>query len=182
LAAGPFRRVRGRLDHTGRVVLSLPIGSVDLRVDLHDHGYRPLERTGVVVVADDGPGGELVLALQRGAELHLGVRGDADFTAEVRKGHVFFVLHDTQVDAVRGPFPPGSDQSNFEIDGLHVWLRDRWLLDQMPAFTGEDCSTLNGLTPGTYRLAAFPDDLVFEPATFAVGPGDTDVELRWRRR
>ncbi len=63
-----------------------------------------------------------------------------------------------------------------------MWLEAPGLLSQMPRFDDTGHATQTGLAPGRYRLAAFPDDFVFEPGSFAVGENGGAVELHWRRR
>lgn len=69
-----------------------------------------------------------------------------------------------------------------------MWLAEPGLLQQLlePDQTGH--ALLHGLAPGRYTVKAFPDDFLFEPASFELQDPDPEtgetptVEIRWRMR
>ena len=119
--------------------------------------------------------------LQRGVTVELEVGGAAPFDEHVRKDHVLFLLESEQLAAVRGPFRDQGGESNQRINGVDMWLESPGLMLQVPSFEERDVK-LGGLAPGRYSLRSFPDDLVFEPVSFDVGPAGGRITLRWRRR
>lgn len=176
-----FRTYLGDSDVAGLLELELPVGAVDIACHVSHLGYVPCVRLGLAVTATEPPN-DVQIELARGAQVHLVVRGPTPFGDEQRAEHVLFLLEDRQLASVRGPLPPTDPAVNWSGNGVHLWLGDPGLMNQVPEFDESGRATLPGLAPGRYRLAAFPDDLVFEPATFPVGETDTHVELRWRRR
>jgi hypothetical protein len=163
------------------VQLKLPRGAVDVSVHLQESGYVARTVLGVQVTADPEPA-PIVVDLQRGVELELEVSGDAAFDRAVREGHVLFVLEQAQVPLVRGPFAEQGGESNHRVGGVNLWFEQPGLLQQMPDFGDGGIAKLGGLAPGRYTMKAFPDDFVFEPASFDVAAGGSKVTLRWRRR
>jgi len=179
--ASVFQMIQATVDRAGLVVLGVPVGMVDISVHLGTSGYAPRQMFGLVVTTDERPA-EVRVELTAGVDLRLAVTGAMPFRNKVHEGHVLFVLEDAQVASVRGPFVEQGGDSNLRIQDVNMWLAEPGLMNLMPRFDEDARATVTGLLPGRYRLVAFPDDLVFEPSTFAVGPGDTDVELRWWRR
>ncbi len=179
--AASFESVQGEVDSTGLMLLEVAVGRVDLAFDFLREGYRPWRLLGLAVPGPD-PTDEVRVELVPGVDLRLVVRGDTPFGPQDRKDHALFVLEDAQVPLVRGPVPPQEESSNARVEGVRLWLTESGLVYQVPKFDAAVRATLIGLTPGRYRLAAFPDDFVFEPATFVVDENGGDIELRWRHR
>lgn len=179
--AGAFQVAGATLDDTGLLPLQVPLGTVDVCIDLQDAGYVRCLRNGIAVSKSEHPA-EVRIEVEPGVDVRLAVRGATPFTPAVGKGHVLFLLEDGQADLVRGPFADQGGESNARINGVNVWIASQGLIHQMPRLDASARATVRGLAPGRYRLAAFPDDLVFEPSTFEVGPAGADVELGWRRR
>jgi hypothetical protein len=179
--AAQFLSTHGEVDSTGLIRCPVAAGRIDLALDLQQHGYRPWRGFGIEVPRPD-PTDEVRVELARGVELRLAVVGMSAFTPAMRSGHALFVLGDSQLSSVRGPFPEPGRSGIMRIDGLGMWLAEPGLRTQMPRFDAAGRATVTGLVPGRYRLVSFPDDLVFEPTAFAVGDNGADVELRWRRR
>ena len=175
-----FEGARGKIDTTGLVEVRLPIGRVDVSLHLLESGYCPRIVAGLPVTGD-ATSPPIVIELQRGVTVELDVGGDAPFDEHVRKDHVMFLLESGQLATVRGPFPQQGGESNHRINGVNMWIESPGLMLQMPSFDERDVK-LGGLAPGCYSLRSFPDDLVFEPASFDVGPAGGRITLRWRRR
>ncbi|HEU4418147.1 MAG TPA: carboxypeptidase-like regulatory domain-containing protein [Planctomycetota bacterium] len=175
-----FEGARGKIDTTGLVEVRLPIGRVDVSLHLLESGYCPRIIAGLPVTGD-AKSPPIVVELQRGVTVELEVCGDAPFDEHARKDHLVFLLESGQLAAVRGPFRDQGGESNHRINGVNMWLESPGLMLQMPSFDGRDVR-LGGLAPGCYSLRSYPDDLVFEPASFVVGPAGGRITLRWRRR
>lgn len=175
--AAAFVSVGGEVDSTGLLVVHVAAGRVDLALDFQQHGYRPWRAFGMVAPAHAA--GEVRVELVRGSELRLSMPG---FAPSVRRGHALYVLEGAQLAAVRGPDPKSVHSASRLEEGVGMLLDEPGLRYQMPKFDTAGHARLTGLAPGRYRLVAFPDDFVFEPATFLVGEGDAEVELQWRRR
>ena len=172
---------RDKLDTTGLLQLQVPVGSVDVSLHLHESGYAPRVVAGLRVTKTEDPP-EVPVELTRGVEIDLRIRGEETFD-EARKDHLLFLLAQSQLAQLRGPFPRQGGPSNHRINGINMWVGQPGLLKQMPNFDGGDgTAKLQGLLPGRYRLVAFPADLTFEPEEFAVGAEGASIVLDWRRR
>ncbi|MCP3916195.1 MAG: sigma-70 family RNA polymerase sigma factor [bacterium] len=172
-----FRTVRENVDLSGNVAIEVPVGRIDVAFYLNDDGYFPAQFDSLQVTREERP--RELIELRRGTELELRVVGEE---LPQTAGHLFFVLHESQFDAVRGPFPRQGGPSNHRINGVNMWVREPGLLYQKPEFDHTMRTLQRGLKPGRYALKVFPDDYVFEPATFEVEGTRTSVELEWRRR
>lgn len=175
-----FRQVHDKLDSTGLVRLDVPIGLVDVNLHLGKSGYAPKLVTGLRVDGSDEPPA-IRVELTRGAEVRLRLRDAAGY-GDASDGRLVFLLEQSQLVWLRGPFQHQGGPSNNRINGVNVWLRSPALMQQMPHFEGDGTAVLTGLMPGRYRLVAVPDELEFTPAEFAVGSDGAQIELGWRRR
>ena len=175
-AARDFLPCMGNIDLDGILELELPLGRGDLDVAMTWEGYvaRRVPDLGVREDPDPKP---ITVELERGVELILNHAHGFD----AAEGHVLFVLAESQLNHVDGPFAV-AEPGTVQLGDAHFRLASRSLRSQY--FHGEEGVTeLHGLFPGTYHVVAFPDDLVFEPASFVVeGPERVEVELRCRPR
>ncbi|MBL9078095.1 MAG: hypothetical protein JNL08_11360 [Planctomycetes bacterium] len=172
-----FVRAAAAIDATGLWRERVPTGRIDLHVALPAAGYAPLRRTGIVVTAD-GATTELRVALVRGVDLRLRF-ADAEAFAQLPP-HALFVLTEAQQAGVAGPIEPIGAVTM--VGSVPLRLDDPTLLHQRIANDENGVATVRALAPGRYRLCAFPDDLVLEPASVAVADDTGEVVVRWRRR
>ncbi|MEO6709913.1 MAG: hypothetical protein ABIP42_10065 [Planctomycetota bacterium] len=147
-------------------------------------GYTPKLTTGipVTIAGNDSP---IVVELARGCQVKLSLKADEDVGR--LRGHLVFVLHESQLESLRGPFPRQGGPSNSRLNGVNMWVADPGLLQQLLDVDASGLCVLGGLEPGRYTLKSFPDDFIFEPATFDLGDAAVSierltVEIRWLSR
>ncbi|MBM4061600.1 MAG: hypothetical protein FJ265_10975 [Planctomycetes bacterium] len=179
-AEDSFHVTQRSLDSTGLFQLKLPLGRVDVTFHLQEKGYAPRTVTDLPVTREPDPA-PIPVEITRGVSVTLTVADAAGF-AKARAGHVLFLLEQSQLGMVRGPFPRQGGPSNMRINGICVWLEQHGLMNQMPDFDDTGRARLTGLLPGRYRLVALPGDLTFTPADFAITADGTVVELAFRRQ
>ena len=63
-----------------------------------------------------------------------------------------------------------------------MWMSEWGLMDQMLEVDHTGFALLEGLKPGRYTLKSYPDDFVFEPATFELRDQQSTVGIRWSMR
>ena len=184
--AEAFRKVRDSRVVDNSIELEVPLrggfGTIDLAVQLNEDGCRPRRVLGLPVtpLAETPP--VTTVELERGVDGKLHLTGDESLTAELQRGHLFFLLHDDQLASLRGPFPRQGEPSNHRINGINMWVGEPGLLYQMPEFGPTGFAFLQALKPGRYTLKSFPDDFVFTPASFEIVEDQDTVEIRWQRR
>jgi len=177
-----FQPARVPLSHDGAAELHLPVGAVDLSVHASELGYAPATVHGVQVTKDP-PRLPVVVELSRGVEVKLALVDEAGAGGASLRDHRLFLLEDAQLALLRGPFPRAGASSNYDIDGVHLWVGDPGLLDRMLQPDDRGRARLPGLAPGRYTLRAYPEDLRFEPEAFDVtGEESGPIEIRWRLR
>lgn len=184
-ADSAFTNIREEIDHDGMVELELPVGIVDVATHLAADGYAPQVATGIAVTAE-GNVDPMVIELTRGLDVKLSLKAAED--VERLRRHLVFLLHESQLGALRGPFPRQGGPSNHRLNGVNMWVGDPGLLYQCLEIDPAGSAVLGGLAPGRYTLKSFPDDFVFEPSTIELLGGDASdsekptVEIRWRSR
>src|SRR5262249_7290121 len=157
------------VDATGSCLVDLPVGRVDLGIDLTSADYATRIVESVEVFADRAHA--VTVELQRAAELAMHMKPMPD--------HAVFVLRDDQASEVSGPYEKMEPPANCHIDGVNLWLREPASLSrQLVRVDHNGTCRLHGLDPGRYTLCAFPDDLVFDPLTIEVALPQTSVEVR----
>ena len=179
---GSFRTANAAVDVNGQVELELPVGLVDLAIRFADEGFAPRQVLGIAI--REGGDDELTVELERGLEAKLEFAGDEPLDG--LREHLVFALHESELSAVRGPFADQGGASNHRINGRNMWLAEPGLMTRLIDVDALGVALLRGLTPGHCSLVAFPDDLVFEPSSFAVERGGdehaTRIAIRWRHR
>src|SRR5262249_35287155 len=81
-----FRGCAAEIDVTGSCRVDLPIGVVDLSLDLHADGYVPRVVTNVEVVAR--PSAPLTVELERSVALRLRIAGASALAPEIAEKHL----------------------------------------------------------------------------------------------
>lgn len=166
---------------SSEVTLDLPVGSIDLVVNLQKEGYLPWSLSGFGV--EVGPTKELEVRLTRGVDARVDLLAETDEPFSSLREHEFFLLEATQLDFVRGPFPEDDSRSNIKANGIRMWLQDPAMLNQMLSIDDTGTALLRGLAPGQYALRALPADLDIEPAFVTVSSGaKAHLQFRWRSR
>jgi len=177
-----FRRVDAEWSLHGVAELELPVGTVDLSLFLNELGYVPIVAFGLPVTEDPTPE-PVVIELTRGIEVKLALLPEADSPVDSLSNHLFFLLEDSQLSLLRGPFPRQGGPSNCKIDGICMWVGDPGILEQMFHPDDRSRARVRGLGARAYTLRAFPDDFLFTPETFEVTEEQADpIEIRWRLR
>lgn len=171
-----FASLRAPIDVDGQLRLELPVGLVDVQIHLAAAGFAPALLRGIEVT--DRPREAVLVRLERGLDVTIRLaEGSAAHTAS---SLVVFVLGNSQLTAVQGPFPEGSNRSNQRIQGVNLWVEGPSLLNQVLRFE-RGAARASGLRPGRYVLRSYPDDLIFEPSSFEL-TGDRDLEVSVRAR
>lgn len=177
-----FQRISTELDAEGFVELGPPVGSIDLSIHFAESGYSPRVELGIPVTEDSDPAA-LTIELVRGIKAKIELLEEAGLGREPLEGHLLFLLEESQLSSVSGPYPERGSPSNIQINGLRMWLETPVLLNQMLLFDEMGFALVDGLDPGRYSIRSFPDDFVFEPDSFEVTEQDeAAVVVRWRRR
>jgi hypothetical protein len=171
-----MRELRTRLASDGTATLQLPVGRVDMAVDLTRLGYARRTLTDVLVTER---GEKRRVALERGVDVRLHLpRNDA---RKLRR-HAVFLLEESQRDDVRGPFEAGSGEGNTRVEGVRLRV-EPGVLGQTVELYRRGQATLRGLVPGRYVLRVFPGDLRLGPDVIVLDqPGIVDVPLTLRAR
>ncbi len=177
-----FRRIRAEVDADGIIELESSVGSIDLSIHLADEGYAPEMVLGIPVT--ESPDSDaLIVELDRGVRAKIELRGEAGLGSEDLAGHLLFLLEDSQLASVSGPYPTHDSPQNQRINGLYMWLENPVLLNQMLRVDEMGFALVDGLEPGQYSIRSFPDDFAFEPESFEVtGQDEAAVVIRWKRR
>lgn len=176
-----FRAQSDVLELVGHTIdLELPVGTVDLSLFLSADGYAPARIHDVPVSAGE-PGAPFVVRLARGVEVKLRLE-PRPMTAAERRGRLFFLLEESELASVRGPYPTQGGPSNHKVGGVCMWLGEPGLLEQMVHFDEAGAALRKGLAPGRYGVRYYPDDYAFAPETFEVGKEGAVVELGWSPR
>jgi hypothetical protein len=175
--------VDANLDPRGLLELALYPGVYDVELDLTSGGYLPGRLGGLVV--GEGESREHELLLTRGLDRF--VRLDPPPSAADGFGeHLVFLVHESELDAIAGPYPEQGPPSNRRINGICMRLDDPTLMEQLLSrddFASTGKTRLFGLKPGRYVLKSYPDDYLFEPPALELSPTSPDeLVLRWRRR
>jgi len=183
-----FAECSAAIDVAGSCALELPVGRVDLSVELERAGYVPRVVEGLTIAA----GREVVsitIELDRGATLSLRLRGERELTTGDELGHAVFLLRDDQASAVKGPFearaatpfslPPSANRA---INNVYLWVRDPSLMHQLVELDRQGDAEVRGLARGRYTLRAFPDDFIFDPPAIEVTAPRCVAEVRWTQR
>jgi len=123
-----------------------------------------------------------VVELERGIDVTIRLRGQAAFTAEDRRNHLIFLLEESELSAVSGPYPRRGGESNRHINGINMRIQEPRLLQQMLKFNENDIARHKGLRPGRYTIRAYPDALEFAPRTFELSEQRASVEVEWGPR
>lgn len=166
-----LRPLTARLDK-GRVELRLPPGYVDLEIDLAGDGYVPVFLDGVAI--PDGSE-ELSVSLTPAVDVLIELAGPE--SARLLEGRVVFLLHDDELEQVRGPLPPEED-SNITINGMRMWVESRRLQRQLLVFDDQGVATVSGLPEGDYSLLCFPTDRKCVPESIRLqGPNGQSVRV-----
>ena len=171
---------RSRVDIDGLLELSMPVGRVDLRLNFEEDGYCPEELQRLAVTADGNADPHRV-EFVRGVEVAIEVAAGAELSEKERRNHLFFLLEESQLDAVAGPFPRQGGPSNHRINGINMRLDEPGLIQQMVQFDSAGRAALRGLRPGRYRVVAFPADVQFAPVSFDV-PAQPRFEVSLARQ
>lgn len=174
--ADHFDHIRPELDDEGNAELDLPVGDVDLSIYMTALGYAPAEVRDVSVPF--GRAGQLTIRLERGLDIAIQFEGEGDFY-RAREDHLVFLLEESKLSYVRGPFPTQAPPCNIRV-GLNMWFRDPGLLSRILDVNTE--VKVSAVAPGRYAVRAFPDDLLFTPETFAISPEQRSVVVAWRER
>lgn len=126
------------------------------------------------------PGGEptqVVLALQPGLELHLGLDPSS---GPFPRGHVLLLLEEAARDAVRTPLPDPDGECGPSGPPYEIVSTQPFLMREL-RFHETGTALARGLEPGRYVLRAFPADLVLEPETIQLEASTTaPVLVRWK--
>lgn len=177
-----FQRVDAEWSLHGVAELELPVGAVDLSLFLNELGYVPIVAYGLPVTKDPTPE-PIVIELTRGIEVKLALLPEAESPVDSLSNHLFFLLEDSQLALLRGPFPRQGGPSNYKINGICMWVGDPGILEQMFHPDERGRARVSGLGARGYTLRAFPDDFLFTPGTFEVTEEQADpIEIRWRLR
>ena len=158
----------------GTFEVELPVGTVELELLLVESGWAPVRVSGVSVASG---GSTHRVELTRGAELVLELPPGRPLDGS---GSLFFALGEAQLDSVRGPFPRQGGPSNHRINGVNMWIESTGLIQQLFYFE-DGRATVRGLPLGTVHLRAFPEDVVFTPATVELVGGRQTVAVDWTR-
>lgn len=175
-----FVPVPAEFDSHGVARLELPAGVADLRIVALYAGFVPRTITGLRL-GGDAQAAPIPIDLQRGATVRLVLRGAEPWLAVGGGPRQVFVVDQVQRAGLRMPVSAAAYANPWGMRP-DASAGDPAVLQQIPRFGADGAATIVGLAPGEYRLVTFPDDVVFEPATFVVGEGAAEVELRWRRR
>lgn len=179
---GAWLNANDKIDATGLFEMRLPIGAVDVSMWLTEGGYqaRTLQALPVTANADPAP---IPVELVRGARVELVLAGDTPMPRDIAQKHLLFFVDERTSALVRGPFAKQGGESNHRLNGINMWFGNPGLLHRHVHFTtAGDPVALRGLAPGRHWLRAFPDDLVFEPASFDVTESGGRFVVRWQRR
>jgi RNA polymerase sigma factor (sigma-70 family) len=175
-----FQDENGVPDVAGVLELELPVGKVDLRIALGTEGYAP--RTVFGLEVEEGAGEPVTVELVHGLSATLHFESDPLIGREQTSGHLIFLLEDSELPSLRGPFPSQGGRSNMRINGVNMWLGDPNLMQRLLHPGIHDKIRVPGLAPGRYWIRAFPDDFTFEPESFLVDREDVEVTIDWRQR
>ncbi len=167
-------------DVRGMFELDLPVGKVDLKLALGTEGYAPRTLLGLEV--EESPGEPVTVELEQGMSATLRFESDPPIGREQTNGHLIFLLEESELASLRGPFPSQGGRSNIRINGVNMWLGDPNLMQRLLAPGINDKIRVPGLAPGRYWIRAFPDDFLFEPESFLVDHEDVEVTIDWRQR
>ncbi len=170
-----WRAAQAPIDVKGRARLTVPVGRVDLEVDLRDEGWQPSRRLGVVVAeGDERP---VRVPLERGSELELRLVEAATGEGARPDGHQLFVVPEALRTSVRGPAP---GESAGTLNGVRVVLDDPAVRGGWVRPDERGAVTVRGLAPGRHAAVLLPADLELSPAVFTVpAPDGEPVVLRW---
>ncbi len=172
-----FRTTTTDIDIHGKAALELPVGAVDLAIDLESDGFQPLRLHGVSVPELPSPHPYEVL-LQKGAEVDFQLV-DVSTGQKVRPAdHLVYVVPEAKRDLIRQPAE--GERAYHRINGVEVLIEDPELGGRRLKLREEGKAVQGGLEPGRYYLMAFPPDLVLEPASFTIPrAADEPLEVRW---
>jgi RNA polymerase sigma-70 factor (ECF subfamily) len=175
-----FQDENGVPDVEGLLELELPVGKVDLKIALGAEGYAPRSVFGIEV--EEGAGEPVTVELVHGLSATLHFESDPPIRREQTSGHLIFLLEESELTSLRGPFPSQGGPSNMRINGVNMWLGDPNLMQRLIHPGIHDEIRVPGLAPGRYWLRAYPDDFTFEPEGFLVDREDVEVTVDWRQR
>lgn len=168
----------GSRDIEGVMDLVFPMGTVDLSFDLSQSGYVPQLMTQLEVTDDPEPTPHVV-KLTPGLEVELRMQGPKPLRTEPGNP-LLFLLAESESGAVKGPYEQGSAQANHRLNGVPMWLTDPTLTSRRLLLDEEQRAVIRGLTPGRYRIHAFPPVVAFEPDAFQVSESNSTAEVRWQ--
>ena len=177
-----FREIPASRFLTGRGDVEFPTGTVDLRVWLGREGYAPRFLSQVPVPEGTNPY-PLTIELSRGVEAGIVLLAEDESEWETTPEHVLFLLEETQVDLVDGPFFDSPSSSVAYVGSVPLRFNDRGITQQYlrPDATGH--VRLQAVRPGIYTIRAFPDDYDFTPEWFEITrEAEVPIGIRWRRR
>lgn len=172
-----FHELHGALDGIGRFEAELPVGRVDVCLQLGAAGYQRQVVVGLTVGAEPQPEAVRV-ELVRGATASLRIDDAAGFRRQMANA-VTVLLREDELGVVE--VATRADRAG-DPDRL-LW-QHRPDLAQRVVWPEQDLPVLlHGLSTGRYRLVAIPDVATFEPAWIDVGGAANEpVDVRWRPR
>jgi hypothetical protein len=163
-----FRPVLDQRPQQGHMSLSVPVGMIDLEIDLTEEGYI---KKGVQVLVGERET-PLEVALEPSVDARFELEGPA---VEALSGHLLFLLREGGQERVIGTVAQGD--GNACINGKHVRFVGGIGTDRLLSFEGST-ARITGLEVGRYVLQAIPDDLRFDPAVVVFDePGLAKVKV-----
>lgn len=178
--AARYRGTHADIDIHGRAEVKLPVGAVDLAIDLVSDGYVPLRLPGVAV--PEVPSAHPVeVFLERGAELGFQFIDASTGEGARPADHLVYAVPEGKRDLIRQPV---GDELSHRINGVRVVIQDPELNGRRLPLSGKGTAEQQALEPGRYLLMVFPPDLALEPAAFTIprvggGAEVEPLEVRW---
>jgi hypothetical protein len=173
---GPFRTVKAQRAPDGSARVRIPAGTVALEVDLSGQGYARKVVPSVLVPARGS--GAVRVELEPCSDVRFTLAPEA--ARELRR-HAVFLLDEGGDDLVRGPLAPGDPAANLRVGRVRLWADPSVAERRRLTFDGQGQARLR-VSPGSYVLRCFPDDLALEPGRLTLAPGSATVALARVRR
>ena len=179
--ASTYDYAQGTTQPDGTLAVALPVGNVDVALDFSAIGYVPLELRSVRVTTIENAT-PVSVALERGLRLDLEFDAAQGLEEARREGRALFLLAESELAEVKGPFPTQQTESNVNFGGVHMWLARLGLQDRFIVLGDSGQWTATGLRPGRYTLRSYPNTVRFSPEWISVEADDVAARVTWTRR